>query len=40
MFARGVAATVTDVVPKLAGRPATKLQEFAREQRAAFSGRG
>ena len=38
-FARGGASTVSDVVPKIVGRPATKLQQFARENRAAFSGR-
>jgi uncharacterized protein YbjT (DUF2867 family) len=40
LFARGVGADVTDVVATIAGRPATKLQQFAREQRTAFSGRG
>jgi len=39
-FARGVGTGVTDVVLKIAGRPATTLQQFAREQRAAFAGRG
>jgi uncharacterized protein YbjT (DUF2867 family) len=38
--ARGAGADVTEVVPKIAGRPATKLRQFAREQRAAFSDRG
>ena len=40
MFARGVGAAVTDVVPRIGGRPGTTLRQFAREQKAAFSGRG
>jgi uncharacterized protein YbjT (DUF2867 family) len=40
MFARGVGAAVTDVVPTIGGRPGTTLRQFAREQKAAFAGRG
>jgi uncharacterized protein YbjT (DUF2867 family) len=39
MFAKGVGAAVTDVVPKVGGRPGTTLRQFAREQKAAFAGR-
>ena len=35
-FATGAAATVTDTVPNLLGRPATSFEQFANDYRAAF----
>ena len=35
-FATGAAATVTDTVPRLLGRPATSFEQFVKDYRAAF----
>jgi uncharacterized protein YbjT (DUF2867 family) len=35
-FATGAAATVTDTVPRLLGRPATSFEQFVKDHRAAF----
>jgi uncharacterized protein YbjT (DUF2867 family) len=35
-FATGAAATVTDTVPRLLGRPAMSFEQFARDHRVAF----
>jgi len=35
-FATGAAATVTDIVPRLLGRPATSFEQFVKDHRAAF----
>jgi uncharacterized protein YbjT (DUF2867 family) len=35
-FASGAAATVTDTIPRLLGRPATSFEQFAKDHRAAF----
>jgi len=35
-FATGAAATVTDTVPRLLGRPATSSEQFVKDHRAAF----
>ncbi|SPE53372.1 NAD(P)H azoreductase [Verrucomicrobia bacterium] len=35
-FASGAAATVTDTVPRLLGRPAISFEQFVRDNRAAF----
>jgi uncharacterized protein YbjT (DUF2867 family) len=35
-FAAGTAATVTDTVPRLLGRPATSFEQFVKDHRAAF----
>jgi hypothetical protein len=35
-FASGAAATVTDTIPRLLGRPAISLEQFVKDQRAAF----
>jgi uncharacterized protein YbjT (DUF2867 family) len=35
-FASGAAATVTDTIPRLLGRPAISFEQFAKDQRAAF----
>jgi len=39
-FASGAAATVTDTVPRLLGRPAISFEQFARDHRAAFLAEG
>jgi uncharacterized protein YbjT (DUF2867 family) len=35
-FATGAAATITDTVPRLLGRPATSFEQFVKDHRAAF----
>jgi uncharacterized protein YbjT (DUF2867 family) len=35
-FASGAAATVTDAIPRLLGRPAISFEQFVKDQRAAF----
>jgi uncharacterized protein YbjT (DUF2867 family) len=35
-FASGAAATVTDTIPRLLGRPAVSFEQFAKDNRAAF----
>jgi len=35
-FATGAAATVTDTIPRLLGRPAISFEQFTKDQRAAF----
>ena len=35
-FASGAAATVTDTIPRLLGRPAISFEQFVKDQRAAF----
>jgi hypothetical protein len=35
-FASGAAATVTDTVPRLLGRPAISFEQFVQDHRAAF----
>jgi uncharacterized protein YbjT (DUF2867 family) len=35
-FATGAAATVTDTVPRLLGRPATSFEQFVKDRRATF----
>jgi uncharacterized protein YbjT (DUF2867 family) len=35
-FASGAAATVTETVPRLLGRPAISFEQFAKDNRAAF----
>jgi hypothetical protein len=35
-FASGAAATVTDIVPRLLGRPAISFEQFVRDNRTAF----
>ena len=36
-FASGAAATVTDTVPQLLGRPSISFEQFAQDRRAAFA---
>jgi hypothetical protein len=35
-FASGAAATVTDTIPRVLGRPAISFEQFASDHRAAF----
>ncbi len=35
-FASGAAATVTDTIPRLLGRPAISFEQFAKDHRTAF----